>query len=282
MEYVHKSTLILLVLLACNSNDVDIPVRQSEANAIKGYADLYSARIYYEIRGAGNPLVLLHGGLGPADHFKNNIPEFEKHFKVIIVHTRGHGRSTDNSLPFSYSSFADELSGLFNYLKIDSAHIMGFSDGGIIGYHFASKYPHKVRKLIAVGANYLVEGMTEEAINWAKNNLNAKYISKNLPSIRDSFLSLNPKPENFEYYLRKTRSMWFKDPYISKEELARISNSVLLVAGDNDVIRLEHMIALHHQIKNSHLCIVPNASHDVLNERAELINKICIDFLSAN
>lgn len=271
---------ILLSSLAMASNDVNDSKESHSASSVQGYVNSSSSKIYYKIRGNGNPLILLHGGLGPANHFQGLIPEFEKLFKLILVHTRGHGRSTDDTTSFSYSSFAYDLNNLMEHLQIDSVNILGFSDGGVTGYHFASKYPSKVMKLIAVGANYRVGGLTEGTIGWIESNLNPEYISNNLTNVKDNFLKLNPNPENFDGFINKTRMLWLNDPYISKNDIQKISNPVLLVAGDNDAIRLDHMLEIHQLIKNSQLCILPNASHNILNEKVDLINRICLDFLN--
>ena len=245
-----------------------------------GYVESSEAKIYYEVIGDGEPLVLLHGGLGPGNHFQHNMPEFKKHYQLIIVHTRGHGKSSDNGTPFSYSTFADDLNEVLEYLQIKSANIIGFSDGGVTGYQFASKYPEKVKKLIVVGGNFKVDGMTKSTIDWIKNSLSPEFVSENMPGIKENFISLNPNPNpnNFDNYINKTREMWLRDPYVEIEKFKKINVPILILAGDNDGITLEHLIEMHQLLKNSQLGIIPNATHFVLSERPEIVNRICLEF----
>jgi len=224
-------------------------------------------------------LVILHGGLGPGGHYQHNIPEFQKHFRLITIHTRGHGKSSDNDTPFSYSSFADDVNNVLEHLHVKSTNVIGFSDGGVIGYQVAAKYPEKVKKLITVGSNYKVEGLTAGTLDWTKNSLSPKYVSENMPDIKKTFTTLNPNPENFDNYINKTQKMWLRDPYVNEELFKSIQSPILILAGDNDAITLEHLIEMHTLLENSQLCIIPDATHFVLSEKPEIVNKICLDFL---
>jgi len=244
-----------------------------------GYVKSSGTKIYYEVIGEGEPLVLLHGGLGPGGHYKRNIPEFQKHFQLITIHTRGHGKSSDNDQPFSYASFADDVNNVLEHLEINSTNVIGFSDGGVIGYQLVAKYPERVNKLIAVGANTKVEGLTVGTIDWTKNSLSPKYVAENMPDIKKTYTTLNPNPENFDNYINKTQEIWLRDPYVKEEKFKTIKSPVLILGGDNDAINLEHFIEMHHLLDNSQLCIIPDATHFVLSEKPEVVNEICVEFL---
>jgi pimeloyl-ACP methyl ester carboxylesterase len=244
-----------------------------------GYAKINNVKLYYEIFGEGAPLLYLHGGLSSSRDFQKYLPEFSKYFKVITIDRKGHGRSYDDDEPYSYASAADDMNSFLEYLHIDSALVIGWSDGGVVGYHLASKYPAKVAKLIAVGANYLVNGMTESSIDWITNQLTVDNISKSYPEVEEQYRKLNPHPENFAKFINKTRNMWLHDPYISKEDFMKIDMPVLLVAGDGDDIRLDHMIEMHSLLKKSQLCILPNTTHFVFDEYIDIVTRILIEFL---
>jgi pimeloyl-ACP methyl ester carboxylesterase len=174
---------------------------------------------------------------------------------------------------------ANDMNAFLEYLKIDSIFVIGWSDGGVVGYHLASKNPNKVKKLIAVGANYLVDGMTKSSIDWIKNQLTVENISKSYPQVKEEYKKLNPNPENFGNFINKTRNMWLHDPYISKEDFIKINIPVLLVAGDRDDIRLEHMIEMHLLLNKSQLCILPNTTHFIFDKKNDIITNIFIEFL---
>ncbi len=114
------------------------PMPKADAS---GYAPVNDIQMYYAVYGQGEPLIMLHGGLGHSDVWGNQIPVFAQHFKVITADSRGHGRSTRSSQPYSYALMASDVLALMDYLKIDKASIVGWSDGGII----ASTSPSIIR-----------------------------------------------------------------------------------------------------------------------------------------
>jgi pimeloyl-ACP methyl ester carboxylesterase len=278
-----KKIILLLSMLSLLLFFDNITATDNLADGIKadsnGYFEINNVKLYYEILGKGESLLYLHGGLSSSKDFRKYILEFSKNFQVITIDRRGHGRSFDNNEPYSYSSMADDMNLFLKYLKIDSAFVIGWSDGGVVGYYLASKNPSRITKLIAVGANYLVNGMTKSSIEWITNQLTVENISKSFPEVEKEYKKLNPHPENFDNFINKTRNMWLHDPYISKEDFIKINIPVLLVAGDKDDIRLDHMIEMHSLLKKSQLCILPNTTHFVFDEYNDIVTKILIDFL---
>ena len=244
-----------------------------------GYIDVNQVNLYFEIYGKGTTLLYLHGGLSSSLDFEKYIPEFSKHYKIIMIDRRGHGRSYDNDEPYSYDSMAEDIQAGLNVLKIDSVDVIGWSDGGVVGYHLASKFPTRVKKLIAVGANYLVQGMTETTIEWITSQLNLQGLYEHYPEIVTTYRAQNPNPQNFDQFVEKTRAMWLRDPYIAKEDLLKITIPVMLVAGDRDDIRLTHMQELHALIRNSQLCILPDTTHFIFDQYNDTVIIIFLSFL---
>jgi pimeloyl-ACP methyl ester carboxylesterase len=214
-----------------------------------GYIEIEKVKIYYDVYGKGTPLLYLHGGLSSSADFSKYIPELSKYFKVITFDRKGHGRSYDDDEAYSYSRMAEYTYLFLEKMGINKAFVIGWSDGGVVGYHLASKYPSKVIKLVAVGANYLVEGMTESTIEWIKTQMTAENISRVLPSVENEYKKLNPEPDNFQNFIFKTKEMWLRNPYISKEDFVKIKIPVLLIAGDRDDIKLEHMFEMYSLLK---------------------------------
>ncbi|KQB98821.1 alpha/beta fold hydrolase [Pedobacter sp. Hv1] len=222
------------------------------------YMELQDAKIYYETYGKGEPLILLHGNNGSIADFYQQIPFFSKYYRVIAIDTRGQGRSTDLSTnEYSYQQFAADLFKLTQHLKLDKINILGWSDGGNTGLIFNAEHPELVNKLITIGANLNPNGVEEDLINTFKQQLSANTTGTNQRLIR---LMLN-------------------QPNITTEQLNHINNPVLVMAGNNDVIKEAHTKSIQAAIRNATLQIIPNASHYVPFEQPEKLNELVLKFL---
>jgi pimeloyl-ACP methyl ester carboxylesterase len=247
----------------------------------RGRADIGTAKLYYEVRGSGRPLVLLHGGLSSSVDFEAIIPELSRSFRVITIDRRGHGRSSDSDAPFTYEGMADEVKAVLDGLSVGPAAFIGFSDGGVVGYQLASRYPELVTRLVAVGANSRVDGMTAETLQWARSGLTVEGLARDVPDAEKRFRALNPRPNDFPRFIEKSRELWLRDPYVAPDALARIVAPVLFVLGERDAIRLEHVLEMRSHVKQGHLCVLPATTHFLLSEKPSLILPILLDFLQA-
>jgi pimeloyl-ACP methyl ester carboxylesterase len=244
-----------------------------------GYVEAAGTRLYYEIHGAGQPLLLLHGGLGSSDHFAASVPHFAKRYRVILVDRRGHGRSPDTSEPFSYSAMAKETKAFLDAIGVSAARIVGWSDGGIVGFHLAASYPGVVTRLVAVGANIRVDGMSSQNIKWIENRMTEAGLAEDLPRLKESYAKLSPNPGHFADFVRKSRELWLRDPYISAAEFDGIGVPTLLITGDRNDIRLEHTVEMRSRLKGAQLCILPNVGHHLMQQKNALFNTIVTEFL---
>lgn len=242
-----------------------------------GYVAVNGVNLYHEIYGNGTPLLYLHGGLGSGKDFRRCIPALRKQFKLIIVDRKGHGRSYDDGEPFSYTAMADSMDAFLTALGVDAAHVLGWSDGGIVALQLAGRYPNRVKKLIAVGANYRLEGMNPDSIEWTRIRLNVE--NPGLADIEKEYRAISPMPDNYPKFIRETRAMWLRDPMIKKDDLARITAPTLLMIGDRDMITPEHTLEIHALVKKSQLCILPNTTHFVFAENGHTAVKIYLRFL---
>jgi len=267
-------------VLACGRGAPPPPNPANQPGArTTGYAAIGSVKLYYEVHGAGPALLLMHGGLSSSEEFRQTIPAFASHFRVVVIDRRGHGRSADTADPFSYAGMADETKSVLDLLKIDAVDALGFSDGGVVAYHLAVRYPALVRRVVAVGANHLVSGMTEEGVNWTRTRLTVEGIARDYPSVEQQYRKLNPQSGNYDSFLRKTRDLWLRDPYIAREELATIGVPVLFVVGDRDAIRIEHVADMYRTLKKAEMFVVPNATHFLLFEKPDFVIPMVLDFL---
>jgi len=234
-------------------------------------------KVYCEIYGEGEPLLLLHGNSGSIQDFIYQIPEFSSHFKVIAVDSRAQGRSSDSDKEITYALMASDMSELIDKLNLGSVYIVGWSDGGNVGLELAFAHPEKVKKLVAFGANYTHENwMTEpENVEMDANDPLVLEISTMLKRYKDGLDKLSPNTK------KKLSALMEKYPNFTREQLKQIKVPVLVVAGDHDIINLDQTITLFTNLPHAQLFIVPNASHFVPIEQPELINREVINFLSA-
>ncbi|HCA07851.1 alpha/beta fold hydrolase [Chryseobacterium sp.] len=229
-----------------------------------GYIELKDTKLYYETYGEGEPLFLLHGNSGSIKDFYQQIPVLSKQFKVIVVDTRGQGKSTDTShKQFTYIQFAEDIKALADKLGLKKINIAGWSNGGITGLEFALKYPENLNKLIAIGANAFPEGVDERLANHMKNQL--------------LVLNLENKPEKFDE--RRLVTIMLKEPHISKKDLSKIQSPVLVIAGDKDVIKQDHTEMLAKEIPHAELKIYKDATHMIPFEKADELNADILKFL---
>lgn len=243
------------------------------------YISIHNKKIYYEEYGRGAPLILLQGGMGSIEDFELCIPELSKHFRVIAPDTPGQGRS-ELADSMSYELMAEYVSKLIDILKLDSAYVIGWSDGGNTGLILGNNRPDKVKKVLASGANYKLSGypsILNDTSDWEKELRSPEFEIKNKEWINE-YLSLYPTQRDWRKLLVDLNKMWHKEIYFSPTVLEGLKIPVMLVLGDRDAVMLEHGIEMFKLIKGSQFCILPNTSHAVFRERPKLINELAIDF----
>lgn len=227
------------------------------------YVDVNGVKLYYEVYGEGEPLLMIHGNGESFICFENQVEEFSKHFKVILVDCRGRGNSSyQKGVELTFDLLVEDITLFLEKLKIQKTSILGWSDGGIIGIALAIKHPEKVNKLVMSGANIFPEGaihfedLKKSTIDLENNNTNHE---------NDLAIDLN--------------NLDIKYPTLNFNDLNVIKSKTLVIAGDHDEIKGEHTLKIYESIPNAQLAILPNSSHSVLIENPKLFNKIVLTFL---
>jgi pimeloyl-ACP methyl ester carboxylesterase len=206
-------------------------------------------------------LLLLHGNGGSIRSHRNRIEYFKKDFQVIAIDSRAHGKSVDDKNPsLTYVQMADDIKVLMDTLKIDSAYVWGQSDGGILGLILASKYPKKVAKLAAFGANIFP---------------GKKAVYDEIDKMVMDTVKVTKDPKTIKLY-----NLLAYQPNITEKDLKKIKCPVLLMSGDRDAIRLEHTIKIFDNIENSNLFVMPGATHFGSYEKPDLFNMVLLDFFT--
>ncbi|HSJ69794.1 MAG TPA: alpha/beta hydrolase [Anditalea sp.] len=238
------------------------------------YVNAGDAKIYYEVYGQGQPLVVLHGGIfGSTFEMFQLIDSLKQNYHVIAVSTRGHGKSELGYEPITYEQKAKDVISVINAVTKDSVIVLGFSDGGFTGYKLASMYPERVKKLIAIGASELYPGIRNFSYDAGQ--------AYELESVYwDQQLSLMPEPHRLQEMFSGLANM-YNNLTIGKEFLDTIKSPVFVMAGDRDqsnpVLRV---VNTAHMIQNSQLSIIPNTTHATFLENFPAVWASILPFLN--
>jgi len=215
-------------------------------------------RLYYEIYGAGEPLLLVHGNGGSIADFKAQIAFFRTRYKVIAMDSRDQGRSTDSPGPINYEKMTSDLVALLDYLHIGPVNVLGWSDGAIEALELGMNYPAKVKMIAAMAANLDPDGAVPEIVALVKQSIASTPASVKATAEGKRELKLD--------------QMLLNEPHIPAASLEKITAPTLILASDHDVIRDEHTLDIYHHIPNSQLVIFPNATHLVPYDDPALFN----------
>jgi pimeloyl-ACP methyl ester carboxylesterase len=255
----HMSAVLLFALLLPNIVAQSNAIEYGSNPQAGHYALVNGIKLYYETYGSGAPLIMLHGNGGSIGAFKNQIPFFEKYFKVIAIDSRLQGRSGGAVDTLSYDMMAADFAGLLDVLHIDSAYVLGWSDGGIDGILLAINFPAKVKKLAISGANTVPD---TTAISAADLNDMRKTVA-------------SPSSSAIEKTLNR---MMIYQPQITYPALKKIQCPVLVMAGDRDVIKPGHTIKIYQSLRSASLCIFPDSYHNVCLQHPEMFNETVLRF----
>jgi pimeloyl-ACP methyl ester carboxylesterase len=265
---------VIIVAFSCNTPVQKLIDYGSNDKAGK-YIDVNGIKIYCEIYGEGEPLLLLHGNSASIKALEYQIPELSRHFKVIAVDSRAQGKSTDSNMEITYALMASDMNELIDKLKLGSVYVVGWSDGGNIGLELAFAHPEKVRKLVAFGANYTCENWMAKKDSVMMDPNDSLFIKT-----KAFFQSIPARHKKIPPEIRKKLAdLMDKYPNFTKEQLKQIKVPTLIVAGDHDMIALDQTITMFTCLPHAQLFIVPDATHFVPVEQPKLINSEVIKFL---
>jgi pimeloyl-ACP methyl ester carboxylesterase len=238
-----------------------------------GYAPVNGIRIWYASFGHGDPVLLLHGGLANADYWGNQVRALEKHYRVIVMDSRGHGRSTRDARPFGYDLMASDVLALMDFLNIRKAAIVGWSDGGIIGLDIAIHHPERLSKLFAFAANSDPSGVKDVS----QSPVFEAFIAR----AKREYEQLSPTPREYDSFLAQITKMWETQPNWTAADLQAITVPVWIVDADHDeAIKRENTLFMADTIPHSGLLIEPQVSHFAFLQDPQQFNEDVLHFLS--
>jgi len=257
-----------------------------------GYAPVNGLKIYYEIHGGGEPVVLLHGAFMTISnnfHWTEWIGELSKTRKVIAIEMQGHGRTADTGRDFTYDNLADDVAALLDYLKIPSADIIGYSLGGGVALNCAIRHPDKVHKIVSISAVFRQNGWTKEGLD-ALRQLTAE-VFKGTP-IEADYKRLSPTPDEFPNFVKRVMSVDLKPHDFGADKFKATKAPMFFIHGDADGVRLDYIAEtfrlkggeIHGDLRSrsaSRLAILPDTTHVTLMNRMSTIVPMVNDFLDA-
>ncbi|HET7055951.1 MAG TPA: alpha/beta hydrolase [Thermomicrobiales bacterium] len=236
--------------------------------------EINGANIYYEVYGTGEPLILIHGGLGNGKYWVNQIPVFAAKYQVIVMDSRGHGRSSFDEQPITYALMASDVLGLMDHLAIDKASIVGWSDGGIIGLEIAIHHPERLNKVVAYGANFDPTGVRLDIGDNA-------YFNAYIERASEDYLTLSPAPERWDEFLNNIGTMWATLPNYTEDELMAITTPFLILDGETEeAIDLNQTKLMALLMPNADLKLMPGTGHFAMFEQPDEFNAIVMDYLA--
>lgn len=277
MKNTIKLFILLFSVLVCSTVSAQVKMNfkfdtdYGNNEKVGKYANINGAKIYYEEYGKGEPLMLIHGNGGSIIWMGNQIDYFKTKYRVIIADNRGQGKSQLNTDSLTYNQIAEDWEGLVKHLELDSLSIIGWSDGGIIGLKMGINNKTKIKKIVAMGANLRPDST---AVNsWAIN-----YIEKELHNV-ESKIQEKDTTQNW-ISQKQLLGLLGEQPNIPSTDLSKIKAQVLVIAGDEDIIKGEHSLEIYECLQQAQLCIMPGETHFTPSSNPELFNDIVNKFLS--
>ncbi|MEU4690679.1 alpha/beta hydrolase [Actinoplanes sp. NPDC023714] len=235
------------------------------------------ADLYAEVAGDGEPVLLLHGGFCSLESLRAQSDALVADHRVYAFERPGHGRSADIDEAYGYPRMVADTLAYLDAAGLGSAHVVGYSDGAIIGLLLALDHPERVRSLVAISANL-------DPSAFEDSDLTLSALPKPEPQRPDvermHYDRLSPDgAAHADLVLEKLFALWTSEPHIAPADLARITAPVLVMAGDRDTIRPDHSLRIAAAIPGAQLAIVPGTTHNLIAERPELISTMIREFL---
>jgi pimeloyl-ACP methyl ester carboxylesterase len=237
------------------------------------YVETNGARTWYDERGEGAPVVLLHGGLSDSRDFTGNLDTLASRFRLLLPDRRGHGHTADVEGPITPKVMARDTIAFLDKIAGGPAHLVGYSAGAIVALWAARAHPDRVDKLVLISGAFHRDGMI----------LRPTADAEPPPQLVAAYAEVSPDgAEHFPVVIGKIARSIDEEPGLAAADLKDVTCPTLVMAGDDDIVTLEHTIELYRGLPNAQLVIVPGTSHLLLFEKPELCARLVTDFLTTD
>jgi pimeloyl-ACP methyl ester carboxylesterase len=276
-----KSLIILFLALTVSCKHQTTSINYGSNTAVGKYIEVNDIKLYYEVYGEGEPLILLHGNGGSIEIMDKQIPALSEKYKVIAIDSRAQGRSFDSDKEITYALMASDVSELIRKLNLKKVNVVGWSDGGNVALELAYAHPEQVIKAVASGANYSWQNYLEKSDTLTLSANDPLYKINKAFAIRYSSASgrLSQQKERLPVIRKKLTDLMDKYPNFTTAQLNTINIPFLVIAGDHDLINLEHTIQLYRNLPKGQLYILPATDHGAFILYPEIVNPEIIRFL---
>ncbi len=270
---------VLAMLVAANARAADpwmiLPATPSLPKADgSGYAPVDGIRIWYAEFGKGEPVLFVHGGLASSDYWGLQVRALRARYRVIVMDSRGHGRSTRDGQPFGYDLMARDVIGLLDYLKIEKVALIGWSDGAIIGLDIAMHHPERLTKLFAFAANVDPSGVSDAS--------HSAVVDQYVARAGREYAALSPTPEEYASFREQITAMWNTQPHWTKADFARIAVPTWIADADHDeMINHDQPRTMADWTPGAGLLIEADVSHFAFMQDPTQFNADVLHFLES-
>ena len=291
MKKINKLTLVVLATVAlalgCASQG-EIAARQTggtkenpaaAVGAVKsGYVLVNGLKMYYEIQGAGRPLVLIHGGVCTIDTCLGKVrPPLAKNWKTVAVELQGHGHTADVDRPLTFEQMAEDTAALLRQLKVENADFVGYSLGGGVALRIAMRYPNLVRKLVVIGTTTNNDGLTPGLLEAFKTMK-----PEDIPAeFQEAYARTAPDPKQWPTLVAKVVKLLLEFKGLRPEDIRSIRAPVLVIIGDADIVRPEHAVQMFRLLPHAQLAVLPGTDHFLPMQRSDWAVPMIEAFLNA-
>lgn len=247
------------------------------------HLEIKGAHIYFEVTGdpSGRPLVLLHGGLGNMADFNIILDKLPSHFKLIGIDLRGHGKSTRGSGRLSYAQYQSDVQTVLNHLGVEKFSLLGFSDGGIVGYRMAAQSPAQVEKLLTLGSQWRLEE-DDPSIADLKGLTSGMWCEM-FPESVAYYEKINPQPDFDGLVKEVVSSLWLdtQETGYPQESVRDIKSPLLIARGDEDhLLSLEEAVQLRKRVEGASFLNIPFAGHAAHEDSTDIFVEAVRQFLN--
>src|SRR5258706_4065863 len=264
----NKSAILLMCFMGIALSS------RGQTKSRNGYLAVNGLKYYYRIQGEGEPILLLHGGLGQIEMFDPVMPLITKNRQVIGVDLHGHGRTALGDRKISLIDMGDDMAAILQQLGYKQVDVLGYSLGGGVAFRLAVQHPEKVRRLVLVSCPYARDGFYPEMLpQQAQVSAASAEFMKDTPMYK-SYVAVAPKPEDFPKLLDRLGEL-MRANYDWAEDVKKLQMPVMLMYGDADMIRLDHVVSFYHllggglmdagwqreHMSKNRLAILPDLTH---------------------